>query len=89
MDIQVKRLTKCRSRTLRAPIPTGLGYGAPGNAPPYTVYAAHDQNRTIAVSTLGADGTLTQTGSNRNQVNRFPSGVATDSKGVPPIPPVL
>jgi len=62
----------------------GLYYGiafAPGNGPEYTLYAAQGENETIAILSLAADGTLTQTGSIGTKAHDFPSGVSTDKNG--------
>lgn len=54
----------------------GLAFG--GNN---TLYAAQGEHQTVAVLTLAANGTLTQTGSIATKPKDFPSGLATDTKG--------
>lgn len=66
--------------------PYGLYYGlafAPGNTPPYTLYAAMGENQTIATLSLDQNGTLTlvNTNSFAVQPHDFPSGLATDAAG--------
>ncbi|MFH0802710.1 MAG: alkaline phosphatase family protein [bacterium] len=68
----------------------GLYYGlvfAPGNAPPYTLYAAQGGWGTVAMFTLGANGTLTQTPTTiPASVPQYtpqdqPGGLALDTRG--------
>jgi YVTN family beta-propeller protein len=46
-----------------------------------TVYAAQGAHDSLAVLSLGADGSLTRTGSIKTRENDFPAGVAIDAKG--------
>jgi len=48
----------------------------------YTAYAAQGANATIAVITVAADGSLSQTGTIKMQPADFPAGLSLDSNGL-------
>ncbi len=48
----------------------------------YTAYAAQGQNATIAVITVAADGSLSQSGTIKMQSGDFPAGLSLDSNGL-------
>ncbi len=63
----------------------GLYYGlaVKGNADgTYTVYAAQGANASVAVVTVAADGSLSQTGTIKMQPSDFPAGLSLDRNGL-------
>ncbi len=61
----------------------GLAIKSNGDTPTtYTVYAAQGANGTIAIVTVGADGSLSQTGTITMQTGDFPAGLSLDKNGL-------
>ena len=63
----------------------GLYYGLAIKSNPdgtYTAYAAQGANATIAVITIAADGSLSQTGTIKMQAADFPAGLSLDKNGL-------